>query len=115
MDSVATMRPMISTVVPVLALTLTLTACSGPADPNLAMCDAFAHYLQEAGSVEAMDREATVDQVGLELAENQGDVDTSIASGLSNLEAAAEANDSAWTLAADTMAAACADYGWTAG
>lgn len=101
-----------------LTMTCTLAACSGSSDPNLEACDAFAYYLQDAGTVDAMDRATTADQVRYELHEKQPDSDIEpdamIDTGLGDMENTVDGNDTAWTMAADTMAAACMDYGWTA-
>ncbi|MHA7270387.1 hypothetical protein [Arthrobacter sp. HLT1-20] len=78
-------------------------------------CDAFAHYVAKAGSVETMDRKTTVQQVNLELAQHEGvAADDLLTEGASILARSVDAPASQWVLAADTFASRCTDAGWAA-
>lgn len=113
-----TTRPRILTaVLAAAALASTLAACGGgtASDPNLEACDAFAYYLRESDDgVAGMDRQTTVEQVRSELTrESDISIDPMIETGLGDLERTVDANVETWTLAADTIVAACQEYGWT--
>lgn len=78
----------------------------------MAACDAFAHYLREAdGDPAAMDRETTVEQVGVEVEDGPAP-DQRITDALEVLGNTVEGPADAWLIGADMFAAACMDLGW---